>query len=48
MLKQQCCNIQSEPVSPGGRASLGISTGAGSVLTEDDVSSFCDHYLATA
>lgn len=48
MLKQQCCNTESEPMSPGGWASLGISAGAGTVLTENDVSIFCDHYLATA
>lgn len=37
MLKQQCCNAESEPVSPGGWASAGIRAGAGTVLTEDDV-----------
>lgn len=37
MLKQQCCVSESEHVSPGGWASLGICAGAGTVLTEHDV-----------
>lgn len=45
VLKQQCCNTKSEPVSSGGRASVGICAGAGTVLTEDDVVVFVIIFL---